>query len=106
MTPFVQQFGGSPGQAASFEARMEQALFVANGTLVRGWLADRPGSLVNRLAKLKGDAVAEELYLSVFTRLPDAEEKKEVAEFLRGRPGAYADLAWALLASTEFRFVH
>jgi hypothetical protein len=106
VTPIVQKFAGPANQAETFDARMEQALFIANGTLIRSWLADRPGSLTNRLAKLKGDAVADELYLSVFVRLPDAEEKKEVAEFLKERPGAYGDLAWALLASTEFRFNH
>lgn len=104
--PIVQKFASPQGQAQTFDARMDQALFIANGTQIRGWLVDRPGSLINRLAKLKGDAIAEELYLSVFTRSPDAEEKKEVAEFLKARPTAHADLVWALLASTEFRFNH
>jgi hypothetical protein len=106
VTPFVQKFASPQGQAQSFDARMDQALFLANGALVRSWLVDRPGSLVNRLAKLKGDALAEELYLSVFSRQPDAEEKKEAADFLKQRPAAYADLVWALLASAEFRFNH
>jgi hypothetical protein len=104
VAPFVRAFASPAGQAQSFDARMDQALFVANGPTVRGWLADR-GGLLGRLTKLSGD-VADELYLSVFSRLPDAEERKEVAEFLKKRPGAHGDLAWALLASTEFRFNH
>ena len=79
---------------------------MSNGPIVRGWLTPRPGNLVARLQKLPGDAVAEELYLSVLTRLPDAEERRDVAEFLARRPGTFADLVWALLASTEFRFNH
>jgi hypothetical protein len=106
VAPFVQKYASPAGQTPTFDASMDQALFMANGPLVRSWLVDRPGSLVNRLAKLKGDALADELYLSVFSRPADAEERREVAEFLRARPGAYGELAWALLASTEFRFNH
>jgi hypothetical protein len=103
---FVRAFASPAGKAQSFDARMDQALFLANGPTVRSWLINRPGSLVGRLSKLSGNALADELYLSVFTRLPDDEERKDVADFLARRPGAYADLAWALLASTEFRFNH
>jgi hypothetical protein len=63
---------------------------------------------LNRLAEPA--AVAEELYLSVLTRLPAAEEIREVSDYLKGRtadrPAALAELAWALLASAEFRFNH
>ncbi len=110
--PFVATFGGKPGQAAGpFEATLDQALFLSNGKVVRGWLAPRPGNLTDRLAQLKEtDAVAEELYLSVLTRLPADEERKEVADFLKGRTAdrtaALQELAWALLASAEFRFNH
>jgi hypothetical protein len=109
--PFVQAFAGPAGKAEEFDARLEQALFLANGPLVRGWVAPRPGNLTYRLGKLSSpDAVAEELYLSVFTRLPTAEERKEAADFLasraQDRPAALQDLAWALLASAEFRFNH
>lgn len=106
MAPFVRTFASAPGTAQEFDARMDQALFLANGTTVRSWLSNRASGLVGRLAKLSGDTLADELYLSVFTRLPDAEERREVADFLAKRPGAVGDLAWALLASTEFRFNH
>jgi hypothetical protein len=103
---FARTFSGNPGEAQTFDARMDQALFLANGPTVRSWLVSRPGSLLARLEKLSGPALADELYLSVFTRLPDDEERKEVADFLARRPKALADLAWGLLASTEFRFNH
>ena len=103
---FARVFGGNPGEAQTFDARMDQALFLANGPTVRSWLISRPGSLIARLEKLTGAALSDELYLSLFTRLPDDEERKEVADFLARRPKALADLAWGLIASTEFRFNH
>jgi hypothetical protein len=103
---FTRTFGATAGNPDSFDARVDQALFLANGPTIRGWLVSRPGTLLARLEALKGDALAEELYLSVLSRRPDAEEKAEVARFLAARPGALADLAWALLASTELRFNH
>src|SRR5207248_8102795 len=85
MTPFVRAFGGPPGTAEDFDASIEQALFLSNGPLVRSWLAPRAGNLTARLSALSGDALAEELYLSVLSRRPDAGERGEVAEFLKGR---------------------
>jgi hypothetical protein len=113
LAPFVAAFGGQPGESADApaQATLGQALFLRNGAQVNGWLAPRPGNLTDRLAHL-GDnrAVAEELYLSVLTRLPSAEETKEVADYLAGRradrPVALRELAWALLSSSEFRFNH
>jgi len=111
VAPFVKTFGSPPGQAQEFDARLDQALFLANGPTVRGWLTPRPGNLIERLTQLtNADALADELYLSVFTRLPGAEERKEVTDFLVGRSQdrttALQDMAWALLASAEFRFNH
>jgi hypothetical protein len=108
--PVVAAFANQPGTAASFDARVEQALFLTNGTLLRTWLAPRPGNLTDRMNSLQGDALADELYLSVFTRLPSAEERKDVADFLAARRDdrakALQDAVWALLASAEFRFNH
>jgi hypothetical protein len=111
VAPFVKTFGGPSGQPQEFDARLEQALFLANGPTVRGWLTPRAGNLIDRLTKLtNGEALVEELYVSVFTRLPSAEERKETADFLASRSGdstaALQDMAWALLASAEFRFNH
>ena len=55
-------------------------------------------------------AVAEELYLSLYSRRPTDEERADVANYLseRGkeRVPALQELAWAMLTSTEFRFNH
>jgi Protein of unknown function (DUF1549)/Protein of unknown function (DUF1553) len=109
--PFVNTFAGAVGMAENFDARLEQALFLANGPTVRSWLAPTPGNLTARLATApNNEALADDLYLSVFTRLPTAEERKDTADFLAGRqtdrPRALQDLVWAQLTSAEFRFNH
>jgi hypothetical protein len=112
--PIITLFASQPGDAAfnqDFEATLDQTLFLTNGAILRDWLTARPGSLIDRLnAQKDAGLVAEELYLSVLSRLPSTEERKEVADYLarRGaeRPSALQDLAWALLASAEFRFNH
>ncbi len=83
--PVVAAFANQPGAAATFDARVEQALFLTNGPLLRTWLPARAGNLTDRLTPLQGDALADELYLSVFTRLPSMEERKDVADFLAAR---------------------
>ena len=108
VAPFVATFGGKPGQATGgFEATLDQTLFLVNGNLVHGWLPPRPGSLTDRLMQLKEtDAVADELYLSVLTRLPAEDERKEVAEFLKGRTAdrsaALQELTWASWRQRSF----
>lgn len=113
VAPFVRAYGGLRGQpeGQTFQATSDQALFLANGALVRGWLAPRPGNLTDRLQKLSGvGALADELYLSVLTRRPGEDEIKVVSEYLSGREkdrgAALQELVWALLASAEFRFNH
>ncbi len=110
LTPFANAFASEPGEAESFDARAEQALFLGNGPTLKGWLAPAGLNLTVRLARAATpEALAEELYLSVYTRRPAAEETKLVTEFLAARsdkPQALQDLVWALLASAEFRFNH
>jgi Protein of unknown function (DUF1549)/Protein of unknown function (DUF1553) len=109
--PFVATFGSLPGQPQpdAFLATLDQTLFLKNGGVVRNWLAARPGSLVDRLAKLPdANAIADELFLGVLTRYPTSDERTAVADVLHGgkTPALLAEMAWALLASAEFRFNH
>jgi hypothetical protein len=111
---FVTLFGTTPGDAAfnqEFEATLDQTLFLTNGAILRDWLTARPGSLIDRLNSQKENRiVAEELYLSVLTRMPTDDERKEVGDYLgrrnANRLAALQDLSWALLTSAEFRFNH
>ncbi len=108
---FLDVFANAAGEAeVGFQPSMTHALFLMNDKVVLDWLKPHPGNLVAGLTALSNDAVAEELYLSVLSRFPSAAERKEVGTFLernaKGRETALGELAWALLASTEFRMNH
>jgi len=109
---FVHQFAAAAGQSQDApEPSVHQALFLSNGRQIESWLAPTAGNLVGRLAKLSdSSAIAEELYLSLYSRRPTEDERAETARYLaeRGkqRVPALQELAWALLESTEFRFNH
>jgi hypothetical protein len=107
----VAAFAVPPGQPETFQATLDQALFLTNGARLRRWIAPTPGNLTDRLARLpEPGAVAEELFLSVLTRLPTEDERQDVTVYLKARPtdrtAALEELVWALITSTEFRFNH
>ena len=112
VAPFVNTFGGPVGEPdGRFQPSLDQALFLSNGNHVRGWLAPSGGNLADRLTKLaQSEQVAEELYLSVLTRRPTAEEQLEVVEYLKprtaDRANAVQELIWAMLTSSEYRLNH
>ena len=109
LTSFAGLYGTLQGE--DFQATVNQALFFGNGSVVQGWLAPSAGSLTDRLAKTEDSGpLAEELYLSILTRLPTQEERDDVAAYLKDRaddrPAAVGELIWALVSSNEFRFNH
>jgi hypothetical protein len=111
MQNFARLFSAQPGQTEeNFLATLDQTLFLKNNIAVRNFIAPQAGNLVERAAKLKDDkALAEELFLSVFTRLPSDEERKDIAEALKDakdRSAILVEVVWAMLASAEFRFNH
>jgi hypothetical protein len=86
-----------------------QALHLMNAPEVNQKLTSDDGR-VAALAKSDATprAIAEELFLAAYSRLPSAEER-EIAEALfaepgKSRRGAVEDLLWALLNSPEFVF--
>ncbi|MFP6620038.1 MAG: hypothetical protein VB877_11880, partial [Pirellulaceae bacterium] len=109
---FVQLFGAGAGQPqGEFFATVDQALFMANGGLVRGWLTASGGNLADRLNKQTDlTKFVEELYVTVFSRLPTEQETAQVTQYLsdRGkeRSQAIQEMMWALVSSVEFRFNH
>lgn len=104
---FVRSFGGAAGQPQTeFFATPEQALYFENGGALRGW----SGALAGRVAALpEPRAMAEELYLSTLTRMPAGDEVAELTSALAAQPEkkneTLTNLAWALITSTEFRFI-
>ncbi len=105
---FENLYGTLPG--ADFQATVNQSLFFGNANTVQNWVAG--GSrLTDKLVKVE-DALtlADELYLSVLTRLPTQEEKDQTAGYLKDRasdrPAAISELVWALVSCNEFRFNH
>ena len=106
---FVRLFANSAGQPQNdFFATADQVLYFENAGSLRGWAHP----LAARLAALgEPGKVAEELYLSILTRQPTAEEANDISSLLSARPpqektAALVDAVWALLTSTEFRFRH
>ncbi|QDU07979.1 DUF1549 domain-containing protein [Gimesia aquarii] len=111
VTAFVTTFGIVGAQTSQFDASANQALFLRNGLLLQSWLVPSKNNLTARLKKLKtSDQIAEELYLSVFSRHPNKIEKAQVAAYLNETQAqsnqSLQQLVWAALASDEFRFNH
>jgi hypothetical protein len=103
----------------SSEPNIAQALHVINGETLNRKLMDDNGvvSLLLKLGLSEGRMV-EQVYLSAFSRLPNAAEKQKALELLQSaklasgtpearlqaRRQALEDLLWALLTSKEFLF--
>ena len=110
--PFVATFAGQAGQPEqSFQATLEQILFLSNGGVLRSWIAPQAGNLADRLNRIAEPApAAEELFVSVLTRRPAAEEVAELTASLasraQDRPAALQEWIWGLVTSDEFRFNH
>lgn len=109
---FIHFYGAGAGQPQTdFFATVDQALFIANGTALKSWLAPSGENLTGRLVKIEDPtALSEELYLSVLSRKPTSEEAADVAAYLAARPNdravAIQELAWGLISSAEYRFNH
>jgi hypothetical protein len=112
---FVSAFAAPPGEPeVEFSPTVASALFVLNEPTILSWLEPRENNLVARLAKVESsEKIAEELYLHILTRMPTADEKADVAAYLskqgsdeKQRATAISELAWSLLASTEFAVNH
>lgn len=109
---FVSFYGAAAGQPQSdFFSTADQALFSANGGAVNSWVAPAGDNVTDRIIKQSDlRLAAEELYLSILTRMPTDDETAEVVAYLSNRPSdkniAAQELVWGLLNSAEFRFNH
>jgi len=103
---FASQFGLVGVQTSRFDASADQALFLRNGSLLQSWVNSSYG-LAAQLQKLETDQVAEELYLSVFSRFPSQSEEEQIRTLLaesKDPKSLIQQLVWASLVSAEFRF--
>lgn len=110
---FVRLFANGAGQPQDdFFATADQVLYFENAGALRSWTNPSGNNLAARLAKIADpNALAEELYLSVLTRLPSGDEANDIAAILASQPpdkkaAAVSDAIWALLTASEFRFRH
>ena len=109
---FIQTFGRPPGEPETeFIPGLNQSLFLMNDRLLLSWLEPHKGNLIERLGALKEPGkIAETLYLSVLSRLPEESEVAELEAYLEKNTerasSALGELAWALINSTEFRLSH
>ena len=90
---------------------LRAALFLSNSDLVQWALKPRKGNLADRLMKVDdANALANELYMSVLTRMPDIEERSTILMYLQrhehDKAKAIRQIAWSLISSIEFQTNH
>jgi hypothetical protein len=113
-TRYLTAFASEPKEPAiEYTAAVKQALFLLNDSKMLDLLKPQPGNLVEQLAKTPDEQVADELFLSIFCRLPDEVERESINEYLAEaenrddkRTTALARIAWAMLTSMEFGVNH
>lgn len=107
LATFRDAFANPPKEPEiDFHPSVKAALFVLNDETVLGWLQPRDDNLAGRLLSTDdAGRLAEELYANILSRSPNEAERQEVQAYLAeqtDRERAVRNLAWALLASTEF----
>lgn len=114
--PFLKQFG-RPSRASACECErneepsIAQVLNLLNGDAVNDKLRhDQSRIAVLARKKLSDTALCDELYLLILSRLPTNNERNKITAHLQKnnsrRREAIEDIAWALLNTKEFLFIH
>lgn len=94
------------------EPSVAQVLHVLNSPELQSKLSDEAGTVARLIRRYPSDnsALIDELYLTVVSRLPTADEKSAATKYLQDhastRRQAAEDLVWSLLNSLEFVFNH
>ena len=107
---FVEAFTPG-GEFSTSDDSATQDTFLKSGPLLTEWLQPNENNLVNRLQEMESaSSIAEELYMSVLTRIPTKSEAKSVGEFLNGfgedRLAGLQGLVRSMLCAAEYRFNH
>jgi len=109
---FLKTFANPPREPeVEFTPSVKAALFLMHDPLIQGWLPAADQRLVQRLLTIEDPGLqADQMYLSVLSRLPVEEERVEMASVLskagEHKAKVLENLVWALLASTEFCVNH
>lgn len=108
---FVTAFASEPKEEpVDYTPAVKQALFLLNDSKLLDLLKPQSGNLIERLNVIPDEQLADELFLSIFTRLPDEGERElissHIAENTGQREVAIRRLAWAMLTSMEFAVNH
>ena len=115
---FLRLFGRPVRQSACecervVEPSVAQVLHLLNSERVQQKLSHERGRIARLCREQPDDAkLVEELYLTIFSRLPSDGERKLATDHLQRAPSADArraaaeDLAWTMLNSLEFVFNH
>ena len=93
------------------EPSVAQVLHLLNAPEVHAKLSHASGRVARLVRRLSDDrALAEELYLTFYSRFPDENERTVAEDYLKKRKNdrqkAAEDLAWSLMNSLEFVFNH
>jgi hypothetical protein len=108
---FLTAFAAEAKQPAiNYTPAVKQALFLLNDAKLLDLLKPQSGNLIDRLSAMPDEQVADELFLSIFCRVPDDQERAMINDFLNkhhdNRSVALRQLAWAMLTSMEFAVNH
>ena len=109
---YIAAFANEPREPEDqINPTVKGALFTLNDETSLHLLSRQPGNLIDRLMTMTDDQLlAEELYLSVFTRKPTDEERTELVAWLAPqidqREKAIGMWAWSMLTSVEFVINH
>jgi Protein of unknown function (DUF1553)/Protein of unknown function (DUF1549) len=110
--PFLDMFGRAPRESPcecerSSEVSLAQTLTLINGPTISDAIV-HPQGLIARLvnAKVEPKTMVEEIYLSVFNRMPTDGERQQGEKYLadNGLADGAQDLMWALINSPAFLF--
>lgn len=110
----IKVFAGMPGQPdGDFQPVVDQALHLLNSPTMLPLLRDEPSTLLKRLTGIsEPEPLAEELYLSILSRRPNADETAQVQVLIEPqkpseeRRDSLTALIWGLVLSSEFRLNH
>ncbi|HTN76224.1 MAG TPA: DUF1549 domain-containing protein [Pirellulaceae bacterium] len=111
-TRSIKAFAQPPREPeVEFAPGVKGSLFLSHDTAVLQLLEAKDGNLADRLSKLKDDQqLANECYLSLLSRQPSDDERREFVDFLSehaaARDKAIQQQIWALFSSNEFAINH